>query len=147
MKKSNQFHELLQHEEALPLPSERSFSYVMAGVFFFFAALGWWHSRVIDVHQIRLIFIGGVFLAVGYTKPLWLRPLNKIWMQLGHILFKITNPIIMLVIYVVTIVPMGFVLRMMGKDPLRRSFDNEAKTYWVTRDIPGPPPDTMKRQF
>ncbi len=147
MKKSNQFHELLDHEESIPLPSERSFAHVMGALFFILAGIRWWHREHIDAVILVLLAVGAAFLFIGYTKPLLLRPLNKLWMQFGHLLFKITNPIIMFLIYAVTIVPMGLALRVLGKDPLRRAFDAKAATYWIMRDIPGPPPETMKRQF
>jgi hypothetical protein len=147
MKKSTQFHESLDREEAQDMPSERSFAHVMGGAFYVLAALAWYRGGHFDARDFRLIAVGSIFLAVGYTRPILLRPLNKLWMQFGHLLFKFTNPVIMLTIYALTILPMGLLMRAMGKDPLQRNFDKNAKTYWVTREIPGPPPETMKRQF
>ncbi|MBF0130716.1 MAG: hypothetical protein HQL33_12065, partial [Alphaproteobacteria bacterium] len=45
------------------------------------------------------------------------------------------------------ILPTGLILRALGKDPLRRSFDPGAKTYWIPREPPGPAPDSLKNQF
>jgi hypothetical protein len=39
------------------------------------------------------------------------------------------------------------VRRWLGKDPLRLRLDRDAVTYWIERNPPGPPPDTMPRQF
>jgi hypothetical protein len=147
MKKAQQFHEILHKDESIDLPSERSFAHVMAAAFYIIAAIVWWNSEVFDGIEIRLTIIGSLFLAVGYMKPLWLRPLNKLWLQFGLLLFKITNPIIMLLIYVITILPIGLIMRVMGKDPLRRKKDVSAESYWIVREHPGPAPDTIKRQF
>jgi hypothetical protein len=42
---------------------------------------------------------------------------------------------------------MGFVLRILGKDPLRLKRDAEAASYWISREPPGPPPGSMTNQF
>ena len=36
---------------------------------------------------------------------------------------------------------------MMGKDPLNRKIDRNAKSYWINRTPPGPSPKIMKYQF
>lgn len=43
--------------------------------------------------------------------------------------------------------PTGLVLRILGKDPLTKSFDKTANSYWINRNPPGPSPETMKNQF
>ena len=37
--------------------------------------------------------------------------------------------------------------RLAGKDPLRRRLDPGAKSYWIERIPPVPPPESMKNQF
>ena len=90
--------------------------------------------------SIPLIFLGGLF-------PSMLAPLNKGWMRLGFIMFKVINPIIMLAIYVMTIIPIGLMLKLAGKDPIRRKLDENAKSYWIEREPLGPSPESMKNQF
>src|SRR5690349_18305035 len=50
-------------------------------------------------------------------------------------------------LFYVTIMPIGLVMRAMGKDFLRLKRDPNAKTYWIARTPPGPPPQSMKNQF
>jgi hypothetical protein len=147
MKKGQQFHEILHKDESIDLPSERSFAHVMGAAFYVIAAIVWWNSGAFNGMEIRLVIVGSLFLAIGYIRPLWLRPINKLWMQFGLLLFKITNPIIMLLIYTITILPIGLIMRAMGKDPLRRKKDPNAESYWIVREHPGPAPDSIKRQF
>jgi hypothetical protein len=144
MKKS--FHETLTRDDE-EIPSERSFARVMGIAFYVLAAIAWWHRQSFAWVEVVLAGIGTAFLLIGYTKPLWLRPLNKAWAKLGHVLFKITNPIIMALLYTITIIPMGLLLRLFGKDPLKRTFDAQAPSYWVTREFQGPAPETITRQF
>ena len=74
-------------------------------------------------------------------------PLNKAWTKLGLVLFKVVNPVVLGMIFVVTIVPIGLIMRALGKDPLRLKFDPSATSYWIERDPPGPAPETMGQQF
>ena len=143
MKMPAQFHESLERAEAHALPSEQSFARVMAGACYVLAVIGWWRGGNIAL----LVIIGSGFLATGYLKPEWLAPLNRAWAKFGAVLFKFTNPIVMFAMYAVAILPMGLLMRALGKDPLKRTFDAKAQTYWITRDIAGPPPESMRRQF
>jgi len=45
------------------------------------------------------------------------------------------------------VTPIGMLMRMSGRDPLRRKFEPAAKTYWITREPPGPAPETFNNQF
>ena len=38
-------------------------------------------------------------------------------------------------------------MRATGKDFLRLRMDKNAKSYWIERAPPGPPPKSMKNQF
>jgi hypothetical protein len=38
-------------------------------------------------------------------------------------------------------------MRLVGKDPLRLKRDGGAGSYWIPREPPGPPPDSMSNQF
>ena len=50
-------------------------------------------------------------------------------------------------IFYLTVLPTGIVMRLLGKDLLNLEWDSEAETYWVERDPPGPSPESIKNQF
>jgi hypothetical protein len=83
----------------------------------------------------------------GLAAPARLAPLNRAWTGLGLLLFKVVNPLVLGLIYLTTVVPIGLVMRLLGRDLLSLKFDREAQSYWVVRDPPGPPPETMIHQF
>jgi hypothetical protein len=87
------------------------------------------------------------FLMLALVAPKLLAPLNKLWMKLGLLLGKIVNPIVMGLLFFLTITPIGLLMRWMGKDQLRRGFDKRSASYWIERRPPGPPPESMKNQF
>jgi len=88
-----------------------------------------------------------VFAAAAILMPRILKPLNRIWAKFGLLLHKITNPLILGIIFFAAVTPMAVVLRMFGKDLLRLKYEPDAASYWIPREPPGPSPETMKHQF
>ena len=43
--------------------------------------------------------------------------------------------------------PIGAAMRLTGKDPMRLRLEPGASSYWIPREPPGPPPDSMNNQF
>ena len=91
--------------------------------------------------------VAGLFLAAALMVPGILAPLNHQWMRFGLLLHKITNPIIMGLVFFVTVTSTALVMKMMGLDPLNRKIDRNAKSYWINRTPPGPSPKIMKYHF
>jgi len=56
-------------------------------------------------------------------------------------------PITVCAIFFLAITPFGVVMRLLGKDPLRRRFEPGTASYWIVRTPPGPPPQSMSNQF
>jgi len=76
-----------------------------------------------------------------------LSPLNRMWTWLARALNKIVNPVVTAALFYLVFTPVGVLMRLTGADPLRLRFDKGAKTYWIEKQPPGPPPETMARQF
>lgn len=142
--KSNAPHEPSTHVDDVKGSSDRAFGIVFTVVF---AIVGL--VPLVDGEAVRLwsLSVAGLFLAVALIRPVLLAPLNRLWMKFGLLLHRITNPIIMGLVYFVAVTPTALILKAMGKDPLRRGFDREARSYWIEREPPGPDPESMKNQF
>ena len=67
--------------------------------------------------------------------------------EFGLLLHRVTNPLLMGLVFFLAVTPTAFIMRLMGKDPLRLRIDRSAKSYWIDREPPGPEPDTMRNQF
>lgn len=91
--------------------------------------------------------IAALFLLLAFVAPKVLHPLNVAWMRLGFVMGLIVSPIVLGILFYLTVVPMGILLRLMGKDLLRLKLDKTAPSYWIERSPPGPAPDTMRNQF
>ena len=137
-------HEFQPREAVLKTSSDRGFGLVFAGFCAIVATLSlytgnhrwpWWLAA------------GAVFAMLAYVRPAILAPLNRLWTKLGLLLFKVISPIVLALIFFFCIAPIGWIIRLAGKDILRLRFEPDTDTYWISRQPPGPPPDTLKNQF
>lgn len=146
-------HETFLRDEAIEGSTDRGFGLTVGGILLAIGlvrvGLGWWSLGAVALGWVEYALggVGAVLLVLGLIAPSVLAPLNAGWTKLGLLLFKVVNPIVLGLIFVLTIVPIGLLLRLFGKDPLRLTFEPEAKSYWISRDPPGPAPDSMPQQF
>lgn len=139
-----QTHEDLSRAQNVKASSDRFFGLTFFVVFLIIALLPLlWQGPV------RLIALGIAlaFLAVSLIAPAWLAPLNRLWLKFGELLHRITSPIILGIMFFGVITPVGWFMRLAGKDLLRMKLDREAPSYWIKREPPGPNKTSLKRQF
>lgn len=67
--------------------------------------------------------------------PSSLRPIYRGWMRFGMLLGRITTPIILTALFIMTILPGALLLRLFRKDPMHRSFD-DSRSYRVISKQP-----------
>jgi len=138
-------HEDYRRKDDTRMGSDRSFGLVFAGIFAILAAVRWGlgHAEWLWL----LAATAAAFLGAALLAPRVLRPLNVVWFRFGLLLHHLVSPLIMALLFYLTVTPTALVLRLFGKDPLRRRPDPSIASYWIPREPPGPAPDTMTRQF
>lgn len=137
-------HESLSRHEEVKGSSNRTLGLVFAAVFLIIAtfplfsggALRWWS-----------LVVASAFLIVALLAPAVLTPLNRAWTRFGLLLHKIVSPIVLGILFYVVVTPLGLLMRVLGKDPLRLHWDRQSPTYWIERRPPGPKPETLSDQF
>lgn len=134
----------IQHQHSNEGSSNRTFGLVFTVLFTAIALLPMWHGNELRVWA---AWVAGGILVVSLTIPKVLAPLNRLWTKFGLLLHGIVSPITLGIMFFGMITPMAIAMRIVGKDPLRRKFDNNATSYWISRDLPGPAPDSMNNQF
>lgn len=137
-------HEVLSRDEEAKTSSNRSFGLVFAG---FFAILGIISIWADSSHWVLWFGFSILFGLLAFFCPIVLGPLNWLWARFGLLLHMIVSPVVLALIFYACITPIGFLMRLSGKDPLRLRFEPNSGTYWVRRQPPGPAPDTFKNQF
>jgi len=137
-------HEDLTREQDIEGSSDRSFGVVFAVVFLLIAGWPLWHGEGLRWWAAG---VAAAFALIAAVRPALLARLNRQWMKLGLLLGKVVSPIALGLLFYGGITPIGVVLRLAGKDPLRLKFDRGADSYWIRREPPGPRPDSMTNQF
>jgi hypothetical protein len=121
--------------------SDRSFGVVFTIVFVILGtypllnsgAVIWW-----------CLLLASLLLLITLIRPSLLKHPNHWWFKFGIFLGSIIAPVVMALVYITTVVPIGLIMRMLGKDLLHIKIDHNAESYWVERDTP---PQPMKNQF
>lgn len=73
-----------------------------------------------------------IVLAVwALAAPDTLRSVYRGWMRFGLVLNRVTTPIIMGVVFFLVIAPVSLGMRLLGRDPMARSFDEGVKSYRI----------------
>lgn len=137
-------HENLNRAEHIEGSSDRSFGFVFAVVFVVIAA---WPLLAGKGPREWALAVAGAFALVAVVRPAVLAVPNRLWMKLGLLMGKIVSPIALGILFYGVFTPLGVLMRLMGKDPLRLKLDPLATTYWIAREPPGPPPESMTNQF
>jgi len=137
-------HEDLSREDEIKPGSARSFGLVFAGVFLLAGLAPMFHSVSPRPWPLG---ISVSLLACALLAPRLLHPLNLIWFRFGRVLHKVVSPVILAILFYVSIVPIALLLKVLRKDPLGLRFDRQRSSYWIMRDTQDIEAETMRRQF
>jgi len=114
-------------------PSERSFGVVFTIVFLLVAL---WSILSGGTFHFIFFALAILLLIITWLKPGWLSKPNHYWYKLGIVLGAIIAPIIMALVFILTVVPIGLIAKLLSKDMLDQKLDPSASTYWKTRHEP-----------
>lgn len=92
------------------------------------------------------MILGAIFLLMAVVWPRGLYPVYRGWMAVAAVLGRITNTIVLSLVFFLMIVPLGVVLRRLGKLQYREGFDPALKTYRVDQRR-RPQADDLKNPF
>lgn len=139
-----QTHEDLSRSQTVKTSSDRFFGLTFFIVFLLIALWPLLWGR-----PLRPLALGvaAAFLAVSLARPALLAPLNRLWLKFGELLHSVTSPIILGLMFYLVITPIGFLMRLFGKDFLRLRRDPACQSYWIRREPPGPDKTSLNRQF
>lgn len=110
--------------------AERDFGLIVGGVF---ALLGcWWTYRGKFGAATPYLIGGGLVLVVlGLVLPRALVWPNRLWMKLAEVMSFVMTHIILAIVFFLVVLPIGFIKRLFGWDPLGRRAQ-PAASYWKT---------------
>jgi len=122
----------------------RKFGLVVGGVFVLIGLLFLWR------HPNRTPYFGwpgGVLMMAGAVLPRALKWVYVGWMSLAFVLGFVMAHVILILLFYLTIAPIGLMARLFGKDFLRLKLDRTAASYWIPRERKSRSPAEYERQF
>ncbi|MDB5346460.1 MAG: hypothetical protein JWP89_4837 [Schlesneria sp.] len=119
-------------------PSDRDLRLFAVVQWFVAAAAAWLLHKKFgwDIAAIALLVASSAGLVGGLLVPLILRPLFIAWMVAAFPIGWVMSHLVLAIVYYTVITPIGFALRLAGRDTLQRNATPDATTYWTARPQP-----------
>jgi hypothetical protein len=121
----------------------RRFALTVGAAFLLLGALLWWRDA--GTAAAVVAGIGATLGVAGVVVPGSLTPVYRGWMGLAHLISRVTTPIFLGVVYFGVITPIGLLMRLFGRNPMRRTV--AADSYFVTRPAGPARRGDLGRQF
>ena len=75
--------------------------------------------------------VAAALIAWGVVAPQTLRPVYRGWMRFGLLMNRITTPLILGLVFFIAITPLALVMKVIGRDTMRRRFDPDTASYRI----------------
>lgn len=73
--------------------------------------------------------VSAIITLMGLVIPLSLRSFYRLWMYLGIRLGWLNSQILLGLVFYLILMPMGLIMRIVKRDPMKRSFEKHANSY------------------
>ena len=137
-------HEDFSRAQDIKASSNRSFGVVITIVLL---VVGLWPLVSGEALRRWPLIAAAVVLLLTLVAPALLRIPNRLWLRFGLLLNRFISPVVLAFLFYVVVTPMGVLMRRFAKDNLRLRRNDTDESYWITRDPPGPKPDSLSNQF
>jgi len=112
--------------------TDRQFGLMMGAALLVIVAAGWF---VFETFLKGALVAAALFGIIALVLPVALLPLNRLWGVFAEKLGGFTNFLLLGSFFYLFVMPFGLIIRLIGRDPMKRNIDQGAKTFWspVTR--------------
>lgn len=91
--------------------------------------------------------VAAVICLWGLASPATLKPVYLAWSYFTRCVAMVVTSLVLVLVFFVGFAGVGLVMRLCGKDPMRRLPDPAADSYWIVREPKPFDPKTYERQF
>ena len=130
----------------IKIPSNKKFGYFFSAVFLIVSSYFFYSYSTNQIFGYVFGIISLVFFITTLINPELLLPLNKVWMKLGLILGMVISPIVLGIIFFGIFTPIGFIMKLFGRDELMLKFSNK-DSYWKKYILTRKKSDSFNNQF
>src|SRR5688572_30989316 len=106
----------------------KQFAVLWCGFFALIAAYFAWQGSLVVAATFAVLVLFGL---VSYFRPNAIRFVYLLWMAIALPIGWTISHLVLLMLYYLIVPPIGLIMRLVGYDPLERSIDDTAKSYWV----------------
>jgi hypothetical protein len=129
-----------------PSKTELAWFGVLGLIFFGIFGFVVWH-KTHSMTGARIIWLCALIAtAIYYAIPALRRPAYLGWMYAVYPIGWTVSHVLIAIVFYGVLTPLGLIMRLLGRDPLERTLDKSAATYWIAHDS-GADPDRYFRQF
>ena len=97
-----------------------------------------WRHVLANEKWLAILIVLAVLAIAALLQPRWFRGYHLFSMRLGFASSRILGRVLLTLFFIFIVTPMGWVLRLAGKDPLQLKRPVDAETYWQKAKECGP---------
>ena len=122
----------------------RKTALLVGGVLLLIAVWNFYRGRT----TVLIVFgcIGVALVLVGLLLPAAARAFHNAWMRFASALGYVYSRVLLTLMYYLVLTPYGFVMRLAGRDPLRRR-GKAGESYWIERKTTRQTREQFERLF
>jgi DMSO/TMAO reductase YedYZ heme-binding membrane subunit len=107
-------------------------------------AVSFWKRHILPplILGVLLAFLALVLL-VCLVHPRWFRLPYRVGMSIGSAVGQVMGVILLAIFFLLVLTPIAWIVRLLGRDPLKLKKDVRASTYW----IPASPNRDFDREY
>jgi hypothetical protein len=132
------------HQAEVTEAQARKTAFIVGGVLLLLAVWNFYRGRMTALYV--LCGIGCALFLIGLLLPPVARRFHILWMRLAVLLGYINSRILLSLMFYGVFTPYGLVMRMFGRDPLRRRGARQ-ETYWIPRKATRQSKEQFERLF
>lgn len=121
----------------------RKFGEISLAMLTVIALVFYWLDRLTAVTSLYLCAAGLIIFILSRISTKLIKPFYLLLYAMALPIGFVLTHILMGGFYFIILTPIGLIFRLIRRDPLKRKFDPNAKTYWT----PHRTPDSLKRYF
>jgi Saxitoxin biosynthesis operon protein SxtJ len=95
--------------------------------------VSFWKRRIVTplILGLSLTFLALAVL-VCLVRPRWFRRPYRVGMTIGSVIGQVVGVVLLAFFFLLVLTPVAWIIRLLGRDPLKLKKDVQATTYWVS---------------
>ncbi len=98
----------------------------------------WWRRVLPSVAWVVWLVVLTTVAVLAWVRPGWFRGYYRVSLRAGFALSQLLANIVLALLFFLVITPLGWLLRLLGQDPLRLKRAAASTSYWSTTKPGGP---------